>query len=1167
MKRTGNVPNPAGRNPRPKKPRLATNQSPVATPASIEHPVLSRMYSEVLSLRHYLLSRLPASSRSKNRRRNLSQLGKCTGHQDTAPRGIDPELSKLLDATLVGVVPSPRAGNPEVAARERDGDLETFTQEVAASNGTAGTFKPGYFLQAEIVDFVIWRLFKRSTSYRPSHLLCHGFQRSGGHAQHGPQKTAHSIPGVSSSFRNNGVETLKGPLWCRLHAVLGKEGRVIMMDMLTDCGIFSPVEGSQGDGNLLQMSGIPISELQAVPGLDSVPAVVSGNSFTTRKPSGLTSENRTPNAITFVRNRMLYARAALNAKGGVRFGMRHIHVLNRFPDLDNHQQTVHILRHIFPRQYGLHNVFASVVDKRETTMAFKDYTLREKEIHQAMCREIPESKRTNELVLRWKQRVPKRLRGQATELINKLRKLTKRCAYVELLRHYCPVEGLDLSSKPCWRKSALQPKDHASRGVDPVEGRKADSDSLSKPRAVEDTCFTDMACPTAHVSAFCRAVLAKVIPNAFWGTEENKRMIMFWIDHFVSLRRFESLTLHQVTESIQISTLAWLRPPGQDPAASMAKSDHDKRREILLEFVYWVFDSFLIPLIRSNFHVTESNVHRNRLFYFRHDVWRMLAEPSLSNLRFNLFEEVPTEHATRLLSVRPLGYSKIRLLPKKVGVRLITNLKRRQQIVRNGVTVLGRSINSVMSPAFNVITYEKSLHPEKFGSSLFSVGDMFPKLSTFKQSLFEQGLGGAPLYFAKVDVQSCFDTIPQQRLLAMVDSLLSLQEYHTGKHVEVRALGQLQRLDGQYVNPVPQKRYVAHSAGGKDNAPFDSLVRDNYVGSKANTVFVNTNAQRLETKDDLMQLLREHVERNLIKIGKRFYRQKTGIPQGSILSTILCNFFYAELEHEVLSFALGGDCLLLRLLDDFCLISTNRAHAERFVQVMHRGHADYGVEVKSSKSLANFDVATEDGTRIPRCVSGMRFPYCGVQIDMRTLEVSKSNARTGPANVIDSLTVDLAKVPGQTFHRKALNGFKIQLQAMLIDTSFNSVATVLANLYQSFHEAAVRCFEYARSLSKARPIHSSLLISTVDSIMALAFVMLQRRTRSRAAQNAEKVRGVISRRQVQWLASRAFHSVFQRRQTQHSTVLAYLRGAQAAVRPTNKAERCMLEDAARLACI
>src|SRR3954470_9240094 len=84
---------------------------------------------------------------------------------------------------------------------------------------------------------------------------------------------------------------------------------------------------------------------------------------------------------------------------------------------------------------------------------------------------------------------------------------------------------------------------------------------------------------------------------------------------------------------LQISTLSWLRPPGQDTTTKMAKTDFDKRQEMFMEFVYWVFDSFLIPLVRSNFHVTESNVHRNRLFYFRHDVWRMLTEPSLSNLK------------------------------------------------------------------------------------------------------------------------------------------------------------------------------------------------------------------------------------------------------------------------------------------------------------------------------------------------------------------------------------------------------------------------------------------------------------------------------------------------------------------------------------------------------
>jgi hypothetical protein len=50
---------------------------------------------------------------------------------------------------------------------------------------------------------------------------------------------------------------------------------------------------------------------------------------------------------------------------------------------------------------------------------------------------------------------------------------------------------------------------------------------------------------------------------------------------------------------------------------------------------------------------------------------------------------------------------------------------------------------------------------------------------------------------------------------------------------------------------------------------------------------------------------------------------------------------------------------------------------------------------------------------------------------------------------------------------------------MYIDASLNSVSTILANLYQSFHEAAVRCLEYVRVLSKVRATCSGLLISTL----------------------------------------------------------------------------------------
>lgn len=98
------------------------------------------------------------------------------------------------------------------------------------------------------------------------------------------------------------------------------------------------------------------------------------------------------------------------------------------------------MRYIFPRQFDLHNVFTSKVDPRETAMPFKDYTLREKEILQAMSKSLGDRATNADAISKWKSRVPKRLRGMPVALVDKLRTLNQRCSYMELLRHYCPVE-------------------------------------------------------------------------------------------------------------------------------------------------------------------------------------------------------------------------------------------------------------------------------------------------------------------------------------------------------------------------------------------------------------------------------------------------------------------------------------------------------------------------------------------------------------------------------------------------------------------------------------------------------------------------------------------------------------------------------------------------------
>lgn len=79
-------------------------------------------------------------------------------------------------------------------------------------------------------------------------------------------------------------------------------------------------------------------------------------------------------------------------------------------------------------------------------MPLKDYTLREKEIHQSMCRDLGDKIQDVDAVNKWKYRVPKRLRGDLVSMIDRLRILNQRCSYTEMLRHYCPIEVCSSSS-------------------------------------------------------------------------------------------------------------------------------------------------------------------------------------------------------------------------------------------------------------------------------------------------------------------------------------------------------------------------------------------------------------------------------------------------------------------------------------------------------------------------------------------------------------------------------------------------------------------------------------------------------------------------------------------------------------------------------------------------
>lgn len=58
------------------------------------------------------------------------------------------------------------------------------------------------------------------------------------------------------------------------------------------------------------------------------------------------------------------------------------------------------------------------------------------------------------------------------------------------------------------------------------------------------------------------------------------------------------MTLHEIMQGFSISECRWLEPDGAKPGARVSVGDALKRKEILSEFIFWLFDGFIVPLIK-----------------------------------------------------------------------------------------------------------------------------------------------------------------------------------------------------------------------------------------------------------------------------------------------------------------------------------------------------------------------------------------------------------------------------------------------------------------------------------------------------------------------------------------------------------------------------------------
>ncbi|KAL1918651.1 uncharacterized protein VTP21DRAFT_2673 [Calcarisporiella thermophila] len=890
----------------------------------------------------------------------------------------------------------------------------------------------------------------------------------------------------------------------------------------------------------------------------------------------------TPAKIIFVRSRNFYARPMRARNGSIALGLPKIHVLNRFRQTGTDADAEHILRYIFPRQFRLENVFTCPVDYSATTQPFKEFVYRENEIKISKVKKVP-----------WRLR-------KVVAMVKRMMQLHRRCRYLDLIKRYCPVPLLDLtganmseslaSSCHSTSKADMMEVDidkHETESVATTSGSgtfnalKSSNSSIGiinqtkhspafhetvseneyatqqplPPTGTLSTEFEFDATSSSliasfsnyhQVSFFLKAVVRRVIPNDFWGCEENWNVIASAIDRFVRIRRFETISLHQVIQGFQINKCSWLDPDEINSTRHIPPTETRKRREILYEFIFWLFDSFIMALIRTNFYVTESAPHRNRLFYFRQDLWARITEPVLERIKTALLEEVSTTNLELVLKGRRLGYSHVRLLPKENGLRPIINLRRRlsKEIARllaadgkrtNGKSRLipGPPINSILQNLYQILLFEKGRQHGILGSSVLGVNDIYRKLKCFKKHFLKARKEREQIYFAKVDIRCCFDSIDQHKVLDIIRNVLKEDEYLVQKYaILFNSAGKI------------RKSYQRKARTADEFPQFVDFSRE-LSHSLRHVVLVDQVVHTYEDRESLLALLQEHVSSNLIKIGKKFYKQTLGIPQGSVLSTLLCSYYYGDLEKKKLQFVVSDkNGALLRFVDDFLYISTIKENVAKFLQCMYDGMPAYGCFVNREKSLINFDLEL-DGFTVPRIKHTFDFPWCGLLINTKNFTIKSDYSRLRGSYINELLTIDTTSHPGISLIYKMMHALKPKFHPIYIDTELNSITVVLLNIYQNYILCAMKFHHHAKSLPMQ---NERFLIEATFNIIRFGYVLIRSRQSSQIARQCG-CKCEVTEAQVLWLGARAFYTILSRKQARYALVTSALESAMAKLEP------------------
>jgi telomerase reverse transcriptase len=627
--------------------------------------------------------------------------------------------------------------------------------------------------------------------------------------------------------------------------------------------------------------------------------------------------------------------------------------------------------------------------------------------------------------------------------------------------------------------------------------------------------LTGMRSNPGDVARYVWSVVDALLPPAFWGSKHNKKMFRGSICNFVSANRNDVVPMEGILRRVKTQAMGWLA--WAYPSASrLAPLQIFKNTKALLQrFVLFLYKSIIIPLIRHDFYVTEVEGQFNAVAYYRRPVWTKIHAVATELLKGKNLLQTINFRGEKSAGVGA-SPAPLRFLPKKRTVRPITNMSKRQKC-QNGKHRQTLSINQRLGNVFKALCYETEKSPESLGAAVFGHDDIFKRLAPFLK-----GHRGQKLYFVALDVKTCYDSISQEKCFDIVKNMLRQREYVFQKY--------------SAVHPEPadrsvRTRFVRQACALGQEQQFFNLATNKLSREKHSSVFTDGVVYASQERDELVRLLKSHIFNNIVQVAPgKVYLQGHGIPQGSVLSSLMCNLYYGRMERlkfpELLANKPGGnDSVLVRLVDDYLLVSTKQSVAENFVHSMHQGVPEFALVVKKEKTKVNF--GTFPGS-LPE--GEVVMTWCGWRINTATGEFRGDYSKY--ENVEMRNVVNMGR-KGGAVGKKMRSALKPKCHALLFDRGLNSERTVYLNAFEILTIAAVKFHSMVTGLERQ---NSKFFKSVINDTIMYSHWLIEDRCAKFGLDSG------IKRCELGYLGSKAFHYILSRKQSRYKAVLQMLEG-------------------------